>query len=44
MVLEKARAKRIPVAVTLAGGYARRLQDTIQIHANTVRIAKEVAA
>ena len=44
MVFEKARSKRIPVAVTLAGGYARRLQDTIQIHANTILVAKEFAA
>ena len=43
MVFEKARAKNIPVAVTLAGGYARRVEDTIQIHTNTVRVAKEFA-
>ncbi len=43
LVFEKARAKHIPVAVTLAGGYARRLEDTIQIHANTIRVAKEFA-
>jgi acetoin utilization deacetylase AcuC-like enzyme len=39
LVFEKARAKSIPVAVTLAGGYARRVEDTIQIHTNTIRIA-----
>lgn len=43
MVFEKARAKKIPVAVTLAGGYARRLEDTIQIHSSTIRLAKEFA-
>lgn len=43
MVFEKARARKIPVAVTLAGGYARRVEDTILIHANTVRVAKEYA-
>jgi acetoin utilization deacetylase AcuC-like enzyme len=41
MVYHKARAKKIPVVVTLAGGYARKLEDTIRIHANTIRIAKE---
>jgi acetoin utilization deacetylase AcuC-like enzyme len=41
LVFEKARAKNIPVAVTLAGGYARRVEDTIEIHTNTVRVAKE---
>jgi acetoin utilization deacetylase AcuC-like enzyme len=43
LVFEKARTKNIPVAVALAGGYARRVEDTIQIHTNTIRIAKEFA-
>lgn len=43
MVFEKARAKDIPVAVTLAGGYARHVEHTIQIHCNTIRVAKEFA-
>jgi acetoin utilization deacetylase AcuC-like enzyme len=43
LVFEKARDKNIPVAVVLAGGYARRLADTIQIHTNTVRVVKEFA-
>ena len=43
LVFEKARTKNIPVAVTLAGGYARRVEDTIQIHTHTIRIAKEFA-
>jgi acetoin utilization deacetylase AcuC-like enzyme len=42
-VFEKAKAKNIPVAVTLAGGYARQLEDTILIHTNTFRVAKEFA-
>jgi acetoin utilization deacetylase AcuC-like enzyme len=41
LVFEKARTKNIPVAITLAGGYARRVEDTIEIHTNTIRIAKE---
>ncbi len=44
MVFEKARALSIPVAVTLAGGYARRVEDTIRIHSTTVRAAREFAA
>lgn len=40
MVFEKAGSKGIPVTVTLAGGYARHVEDTVQIHANTVRAAK----
>jgi acetoin utilization deacetylase AcuC-like enzyme len=43
LVFEMARAKHIPIAVTLAGGYARRVEDTIQIHTNTIRVAKEFA-
>ena len=43
LVFEKARAKNISVAVTLAGGYARKVEDTVAIHANTLRIAKEFA-
>jgi len=42
LVFRVARAREIPVMVTLAGGYARRLEDTITIHCNTVRAAKEV--
>jgi acetoin utilization deacetylase AcuC-like enzyme len=44
LVFGKARAKKIPVAVTLAGGYARKVDDTVLIHSNTVRIAKEYAS
>jgi hypothetical protein len=43
LVYEKARGKKIPLAVTLAGGYARRVEDTIHIHTNTIRAAKESA-
>jgi len=42
-VFEQARRRRIPVATTLAGGYARRVEDTVQIHVNTILAAKEVA-
>jgi len=39
-----AKAEGIPVMVTLAGGYAVMLEDTITIHSNTVVAAKEVFA
>lgn len=42
LVFETARNAGIPVAVTLAGGYARKVDDTIAIHVNTVRTAKEI--
>ncbi len=41
MVFETALLQNVPVAVTLAGGYARNTADTVTIHCNTV---KEAAA
>ncbi|MBI5837632.1 MAG: histone deacetylase [Candidatus Eisenbacteria bacterium] len=37
-VLEAARNRRIPVFVTLAGGYARRVADTVAMHAATLAL------
>jgi acetoin utilization deacetylase AcuC-like enzyme len=42
-VFEEARHRGIPVATTLAGGYAQRVEDTVRIHVNTILAAKEVA-
>jgi acetoin utilization deacetylase AcuC-like enzyme len=42
-VFEEARRRGIPVATTLAGGYARRVEDTIRIHVNTIVAAREAA-
>lgn len=42
-VFEAARKRGIPVATTLAGGYARRVEDTVRIHVNTIVAAREVA-
>ena len=41
LVFRVGRAKNIPVMVTYAGGYARRVEDTIAIHCNTVIAALE---
>ncbi len=38
-----ARQRGVPVATTLAGGYARRIEDTVRIHVNTIVAAREVA-
>jgi acetoin utilization deacetylase AcuC-like enzyme len=43
LVFEHARRLKIPVAITLAGGYARRLEDTIRIHVNTILSARDCA-
>jgi acetoin utilization deacetylase AcuC-like enzyme len=40
-VFQLACARNIPVATTLAGGYARHVEDTIRIHANTILAAQE---
>lgn len=40
-VFRMAKTRGIPVMVTLAGGYALDLNDTITIHSNTVAAAKE---
>lgn len=42
-VLATCREAGVPVAVTLAGGYALRLEDTVDIHAETVRAALAAA-
>ena len=44
LVFQVAKARGIPVMVTLAGGYARKLDDTITIHCNTIVAAKGVFA
>ncbi len=42
-VFEEARKRQIPVVTVLAGGYARRVEDTVQIHVNTVLAARQIA-
>jgi acetoin utilization deacetylase AcuC-like enzyme len=42
LVFGHALSRSIPIMVTLAGGYARRVEDTVTIHANTVRALQEV--
>jgi acetoin utilization deacetylase AcuC-like enzyme len=38
-VFDTAMSRRIPVAIALAGGYARRVEDTVTIHTNTALAA-----
>jgi acetoin utilization deacetylase AcuC-like enzyme len=44
LVLGLCRSAGIPVAVTMAGGYAADVADTVDIHFQTVRIAAEMHA
>ena len=41
IVFETGVGLGVPVAVTLAGGYARNTEDTVAIHCNTVKAARE---
>lgn len=41
LVFETALRHSVPVAVVLAGGYARDTDDTVEIHCNTARAARE---
>ncbi len=41
-VLQTARNKNVPIAVTMAGGYAHDVADIVDIHFNTVRTVFEV--
>lgn len=41
LVFRFALQRKIPVVVTLAGGYAERVEDTVTIHCNTAQEARE---
>jgi acetoin utilization deacetylase AcuC-like enzyme len=43
IVLESCREIGVPVAITIAGGYAEPIDATIAVHANTARIASRLA-
>ena len=42
-VLAYCRQHRTPVAIAMAGGYARQICDTVQIHATTISLARTLA-
>jgi acetoin utilization deacetylase AcuC-like enzyme len=39
LVLESCRERGLPVAVTMAGGYARNVEDTVDIHFQSIEMA-----
>lgn len=41
LVQETCRAKGLPLAIVLSGGYARDVHDTVEIHYQTIRLAAE---
>jgi acetoin utilization deacetylase AcuC-like enzyme len=42
MVLNACHSRGLPVAIAMAGGYARDVNDTVDIHANTITAAKRM--
>ena len=44
MVFRQARNRGIAVAVTMGGGYGRNIDDTVAVHAQTIRLAARDAA
>jgi len=44
MVLSYAKEKQIPIVTTMSGGYAEDINDTVEIHCNTIRAVKKVFA
>ncbi len=44
MVLSFAKNKKIPIVTTMSGGYAQDINDTVEIHCNTIRTVKKVFA
>jgi acetoin utilization deacetylase AcuC-like enzyme len=44
LVFDYARRHATPVAIALAGGYARRVADTVSIHVGTILAARDAAA
>jgi acetoin utilization deacetylase AcuC-like enzyme len=41
-VLRECRARGVPVATVMSGGYASDINDTVEIHCNTIRAVKTV--
>ena len=39
MVMDAARARGLPVAIAMAGGYGRSIDDTVAVHLQTIHIA-----
>ncbi|MFT3879024.1 MAG: histone deacetylase [Gemmatales bacterium] len=39
MVMDKSQASHLPVAITMAGGYAPNMEDIVEIQSNTIREA-----
>jgi acetoin utilization deacetylase AcuC-like enzyme len=41
-VLEECRRRGVPVVTVMSGGYAEEIQDTVEIHCNTIRAVRNI--
>ncbi len=41
-VIETCKSNRIPLAISMGGGYSEKISDIVEAHANTFRIASEI--
>ena len=41
-VFGRCKSLGLPVAIAMAGGYARQIDDTVAIHATTIRLARQI--
>ncbi len=44
MILDFAKEREVPIVTTMSGGYALDINDTVEIHCNTIRSVKKVFA
>jgi acetoin utilization deacetylase AcuC-like enzyme len=42
IVLQAAKANKIPLVASMGGGYSKDFRDIIEAHANTYRLAQEI--
>ncbi|MGI8995064.1 MAG: histone deacetylase family protein [Pyrinomonadaceae bacterium] len=42
LVLSECRSRRVPIVTVMSGGYAMDINDTVEIHCNTIRAARGV--
>mgnify|MGYP003380776015 FL=1 len=42
IVLNLAKENKIPLVITMGGGYSPKIKDVIEAHANTFRLAQEI--
>ena len=43
LVIESARAVGVPVVIALGGGYGHDIADTVRVHLNTARVARDLS-